>query len=414
VKIEVICIGTEILLGDTLNTNLAFMGEVLAKAGYELAREICIPDEPPVMRAAIKDSLAAADLVITVGGLGPTADDLTKSVVSELLGLRLVHHAETEERILTRLAKRNITIPDQAIRTQALVPEGANVIVNRNGSAPGLYYKSAESAIVMLPGPPRELRPMFVETVMPCIQQLGAAAWERCVLRVMGMPESAVEKQVIAALAGYQAIMPAYCANPGYVVVRLTAPLSEKEALLGAAESVRTRLGEHVLPAECVSPAAAVGKLLQARGWFLATAESCTGGGIAMALTDIPGASTFFRGSIVSYANEWKHHELGVKAETLAAHGAVSSETVDEMLDGIMNKFGVDAAIAISGIAGPAGGTAEKPVGLVYIGTAVKQKHHVQKCVFSGDRAEVRTRAIGSALRQLHEELSQYDGSPPS
>ncbi len=405
VRIDVICIGTEILIGETLNTNLAFIGRTLAEAGYTVAREVCIPDDPPLIRDTASQSLTDTDLTITVGGLGPTADDMTKSAIADLFGLPLVHHPETAARIRARLSKRKITIPDAAVREQSLLPAGATVVPNHHGSAPGLWCTGEAGRIVMLPGPPRELRPMFRESILPAIRRLGPPLYSRVLLRVVGLPESRVEEEVVAALGHGEGIDLAFCADPACVRVRLTAPPTAEEALRQAAAAIRQRLGARVLPAGSSSPAEAVGDLLRSRGWFLATAESCTGGGIAAAVTRIPGASAFFQGGVVTYSNECKRRELGVRSRTLTTHGAVSARTVGEMLDGAMAKFGVDAAIAISGIAGPDGGTPDKPVGLLYIGTAVHERRRVERRLFPGAREDVRARAVQAALGQLREDI---------
>ncbi len=408
-RIHAICIGNEVLRGHTLNTNLAFIGETLHRHGYELERELCIPDTAAGIQSAVEQELTVADLVITVGGLGPTSDDLTRDSVAAALGLSLHLDAELVLVIEAYLARRGVCVCNEALKVQALVPDGALVLPNRNGTAPGLWCETAEGIVVMLPGPPRELQPIVVDSVMPRLRQLSVPDRLSCELRVCGQPESVVAEKVEAILGQFGGIRPAYCAKPGRIDVLLSTVLSDAGVLDVAVKLVRDAFARSVLPAGCATAAEAVGQMLRNRGWGLGTAESCTGGGIAASITDLPGASDFFRGALVTYANEWKSRLLGVKEETLQVHGAVSAETAGEMLTGLLERHDVQAGIVVTGIAGPAGGTAEKPVGLIYIGTGVGQMRDVRRYVFAGNRQSVRQRTVATALNQLRLNLLECE-----
>lgn len=404
-QIWVICIGNEILRGHTLNTNLAFIGNVLIQEGYEVTRECTIPDEEAVIAELLRESLGRADLVITVGGLGPTSDDMTRTVAADVLDMPLRFDSEVLERIHAFLDQRKVSVPSDALRRQAMVPQGAVVLANENGTAPGLWSDVDGHALVMLPGPPRELKPIFREHVLPRVRRTWPPelATRRC--QVCGLGESSAAERVEPILEAFPGVRPAYCARPGELTLTLTAPTARQEQLDEAFALVRGRLGSHVLPLDCANVAQAVGKLLTDRGRQLATAESCTGGAIAKAITDVPGASTFFGGSFVTYANEWKESCLGVRPATLDKHGAVSRETAEEMLEGLLAKDDIDAGIVVTGIAGPSGGTPEKPVGLVFVGTGVGANRRVERCLFPGNRESVRLRTVAVALNQLRQDL---------
>jgi nicotinamide-nucleotide amidase len=401
----VICTGSELLQGHTLNSNLAFLGAQLDGIGLAVSREVSVPDGREAIAAAVLEELRTADVLITVGGLGPTSDDLTREAVAELLGLPLRLDAEVLRAIESYLADRKIRVPAQALRIQAMVPETALALPNLNGTAPGLWCRSGGKTVILLPGPPRELEPMFVESVRPRLQAMCPPQTYRRVIRICGLGESTIAEKVDSLLASFPGIEPAYCATPALVDVRLSAELALQPRLDQAMDQLIALLGNAVLPADCPTLAAAVGAILRQRGWSLATAESCTGGKIAAAMTDQPGASAFFAGAVVAYSNEWKQHALGVRPDSLARYGAVSAEVAREMLDGLLSRYDVDAGIAVTGIAGPSGGTDGKPVGLVYIATGAGHSVQVQRFSFPGNRDSVRTRTAAVALNQLRLQL---------
>jgi nicotinamide-nucleotide amidase len=413
VVVSVISIGNELLNGDTLNTNLVYLGQRLADAGIPLQREFCVPDEPAAIRAALHDARAHSEVVITIGGLGPTSDDLTRAVVAADLGLELREDPRVAAAIRAYLARRGVTVPTEAVRLQALVPRSAEVLDNPNGTAPGLWCELPGPAlVVMLPGPPSEFCPMVDAAFLPRLLRRQPATQARSrVVRVAGLGESHVEARDVQTLSGLAGIEVAYCARPGCVTVRLSAP-QHPEALDAAEERLRTAFADLALPAACQTPAEHVAILLRGRGLTLATAESCTGGLIASVATDIPGSSDWFAGAVVAYANAWKENLLGVRPQTLAEHGAVSVPVVREMLAGLHERFHVAAAIAVSGIAGPAGGTPQKPVGTVVLGISVPGSVELANLSFPGNRRSVRERAAATAFVRLRQALLDHSQEP--
>lgn len=410
-RIHVLCIGDELLSGNTLNTNLAFLGQALANFGYRLHREVCIPDTAETVSRTVLSELADADIVISIGGLGPTSDDVTRPAIARALGLSLHIDPVVLEGIRTYLTRRNVQVPSPALETQAMVPDGARVLPNHTGTAPGLWCPAdSGKAVVMLPGPPREFRPMFIESVLPRLQQLAPADRICRTLKVCGIGESSVAERVEALLPAYPGVQPAYCAKPAEVALRLCAPPDRADALAAAAATVRSVLGDAVLPESVPDLPSAVGQALREAGWRLATAESCTAGGIAVAVTDVPGASKYFRGGIAAYSDEVKHSVLGVPSSTLKQSGAVSRETVTAMVRGVQHLTGAETAVAVTGIAGPGGGTPEKPVGLVYIATGISADIRAQRFLFPGSRENVRLRTVTVALNLLRLHILEARG----
>ncbi len=414
VRIHVLCIGDELLSGDTLNTNLAFLGRSLADAGYRVAKEVCIPDTAETIAAAVVSELSAADIVMTIGGLGPTSDDVTRPVVARVLGLALRLDRAVLDGIQAYLFRRNVHVPSQALETQAMVPEGARVLPNRTGTAPGLWCPAeAAKAVVMLPGPPREFRPMFLDSVLPRLRRLAPPESICRSLKICGMGESTLAARVETFLPSYPGVRPGYCAKPGEVALRLCAPPDGVAILEAAVARVRRELGDAVLPEDAPDLPSAVGKALRERGWGLATAESCTAGGIAAAITDVPGASAYFAGGVAAYSNAVKAGILGVSRATLEQSGAVSVETAAEMVRGVRKLIGAETGIAVTGIAGPDGGTPEKPVGLVYIATAVYDDVRVRRFLFPGSRESIRLRTVTVALNDLRLRILGSSASGP-
>ncbi|MCK5802813.1 MAG: CinA family nicotinamide mononucleotide deamidase-related protein [Lentisphaeria bacterium] len=404
-RIEAICIGTELLSGDTLNTNLAFLGEALAQVGCELSREVCIPDTLSEMETELREALSRADIVLVVGGLGPTRDDLTRIAASHVLEKTLVESKAVRETIEAYLEKRRHSIPDTAVQAQSMVLEGVDILPNLNGTAPGQWCDVEYGSLAMLPGPPHEFGTMVIDQIVPRI--LAKVSARRCTTAILttGIGESQVARQVDDVMQLFPGVDVGYCAKPFGVAVRL---ISDCEVHLREAEdAVRETLGAHALPPGTSGLPEEIGRLLLEAGLCLATAESCTGGGIAAAITDVPGASAYFHGAVVTYSNSWKMKLLDVSRETLETAGAVSDRTVDEMLDGVLGLPGVSAAVAVSGVAGPGGGTPEKPCGLVYIGAAVEERRKIRELQFPGNRDTVRIRTTATALGMLRDLLVQ-------
>ncbi|MFA4943108.1 MAG: CinA family nicotinamide mononucleotide deamidase-related protein [Lentisphaeria bacterium] len=411
--IHLLCTGTELLIGQTLNTNLQFIGQRLAEAGYSVHRETCVGDQAGEIAAALREALATADVVITVGGLGPTSDDLTREAVARELNAPLLFDAAVYQAILLHLGPRASRLPAETLRRQAMVPDNAEPLINRNGTAPGLWcHAAAGRKVVMLPGPPRELQPIFDQDVLPRLQRLAPPEIRRHQFTVCGLPESVVADRVEDFLHhAFPQIEPAYCARLSQVDVRLTARETDAAVLADAARQAATLFGDAVLPPQ-TGLAATVGELLQRHRLRLAVAESCTGGWIAKTVTDTPGASAWFEGALVTYANRWKEELLGVPATLLETEGAVSEAAADAMIRGLMSRQHVEAGIAVTGIAGPEGGTPEKPVGLVFVATAVHNHCQVEKFQFSGNREGIRQRTVTAALDQLRRQLLRLPTAP--
>lgn len=406
-NLEVICIGDEILIGHTVNTNLTYIGRKLVDLGHRVARETCIPDTFDGIVSAVAEAAGRADVVVTVGGLGPTSDDITRDAVAAAVHCPLEYQSGAYDAIRNWLGERSVRVPDDAIRRQARVPSGGELIPNRNGTAPGLWVEAGNAVVVCLPGPPRELQPMMEATVLPRLRERFPPAVLTCTIPTAGIPESVLATKLEDVLhSRHPTVQPAYCAGPNRVDVRLTAAADQKEALHAAEAATRQVLAAGVLPEEARNLPEAIGILLRQRSWTLATAESCTGGAIAHEITDVPGCSDYFAGGFVTYSNSWKEQCLGVPRATLEAHGAVSEQTAAAMLEGLHERTGVESGIAVTGIAGPGGGTADKPVGLVYIGTRVPGRNRVTRHVFPGNRDAVRRRTVIVALNQLREHIN--------
>jgi nicotinamide-nucleotide amidase len=394
VIVELINTGAELMLGRVLNSHQQWLCRELSAEGLLVQRQVAVSDKASDIGATLRESLSRADLIVTTGGLGPTSDDLTRDAVANLLGLKLRVDAETLAKIEAFFASRGRPIPEST-KVQALVPEGCTVIPNANGTAPGLAIEVApnpfrasggSSLILMLPGPPRELRPMFRDEVIPLLKKRFPdrpnVFWT--VLKTTGVGESILEEKISPILKPLLArgLDLGYCARIGDVEIRLGAEGANCRDLVAEAELlVRGELGGVIYASGEELIEQTVVNELTRRGNTLSAAESCTGGLIAHRITNVPGASAVFLAGLVTYSNEAKIRLLGVKAETLEKFGAVSAETAREMAIGARERQGTDFSVAVTGIAGPGGGSAEKPVGTVYIAVAaesrVKARHFV-------------------------------------
>jgi len=408
-NVIVINTGTELLLGNVLNTHLNFIARELFPLGLRVARQLTVPDGTPI-RDALAASLKEADIIFLTGGLGPTTDDITRETTSELLGLELRRDPEAAAAITQRLRTRGFPMTDRILR-QADVPEGASVLPNANGTAPGLYVAAKENGtnkrphLFLLPGPPRELEPIFRESVLPILRSITSsrAAMDCRTFRITGAGESIVEAAVGKKILALSGIELGYCARPGEVDVRvLGAPaiLDEAEALIRSAfpTSIYTTADE--------SLEEVVVHLLTKRKETIATAESCTGGYLAHRLTNVPGASAVFIAGYVTYANEAKMTALGINADYIEEHGAVSRMVAGKMAEGALQNAGVNHALATTGIAGPGGGTEKKPVGTVFIALASTEgETDVQRFRFLMDRESFKRLTTQAALEMLRQRL---------
>ena len=391
-RIELITTGSELLLGFTLNSHVNYIARKLDEVGLRLDRQTTVGDNRSEMRSAVAEALTRSEVILLTGGLGPTSDDFTRDIVAELLGLQLVRDETIASAITERFRTRGVRMPDSVL-TQALVPTGAQVLPNANGTAPGLAIEHDGKLVVLLPGPPRELKPMFEQYVLPVLEKNFAPRDRHTcrVFKVVGLAESLVEEKVAPALAGLD-IELGYCAKMGEVEVRVIAASIEE-----AERRIRAALGDHIFGTDEDRLEEVVVKLLA--GKTLATAESCTGGLIANRLTNVSGASEVFRTGYVTYSNESKVRLLGVREDTLAKHGAVSEEVCREMAEGARRH--TDFALATTGIAGPTGGTPEKPVGLIYIGLATPTDIKIRRHLLAFDRETFKFFASQLALDLL-------------
>ncbi|MFN0067433.1 MAG: competence/damage-inducible protein A [Limisphaerales bacterium] len=415
-NVELLNTGSELLLGRILNTHQQWLGRRLADLGLVLARQTAVPDTAEAIEAAVREALARGGLVITTGGLGPTSDDVTRERIAALLGRPLREDARVRAHIADFFARRMRTMP-ASTAVQALVPEGARVLWNPHGTAPGLALEIAAGRfgpppawLVMLPGPPRELRPMFDDVVVPLLGEWlpVTQAWACRTLRSTGLGESLVEERVAPRLAELVArgLELGYCARNGEVDVRVAArgpdaPVLVTEAAAVVMDALHTHLygeGDDLLEQATV-------RLLTECRRSVAIAESCTGGLIAHRLTNVPGASAAVWGGWVTYANEAKQRELGVPADLLALHGAVSEPVARAMAEGARTASGADFALAVTGIAGPTGGTAEKPVGTVFIALASAAGTAVRHFVNAYDRETFKQLTSQQALELLRQAL---------
>lgn len=402
-RVEVINTGSEILYGQVLNTHLTFLAESLFKLGLTISRQVTVPDGPPIGEALL-EAFPRCELLLVTGGLGPTTDDITREAVAELLEVPMEHDSAVEESIRQRLARRGIEVTPRVLR-QAQKPLGAQVLSNAFGTAPGLYLPPRKTGrmisphLFLLPGPPRELRPMVESSVLPLLETLAPGGSRRLmrIWRVVGVPESVVEARVGEALLGLGVEL-GYCARLGEVDVRVLG----NEAQTGAAESILSAaFGKSMLPAETTSLEEFIVREATVRSQTIATAESCTGGFIANLLTNVPGSSAVFGAGRVTYANSEKV-ALGVPAELIGAHGAVSEPVAAALAMAARNAAGATWGVSTTGIAGPGGGSEEKPVGTVFVGVAGPGGEvRVEKHRFQTDRQAFKQLAAQAALLLL-------------
>jgi nicotinamide-nucleotide amidase len=401
----VINTGTELLLGDVLNSHLAFIAREIFPFGLRISRQITVPDGPAI-RDALAESCADSDIIFVTGGLGPTTDDITREVTAELLGLALQHDPVVMSAITTRAASRGFRLTDRVAR-QADVPEGAVVLPNNNGSAPGLYIaaigdrQKSRPHLFLLPGPPRELHPMFKNSVLPILRKIISreSVVQRRTYSIAGMGESLVEEAIGERLLEIPGIELGYCARPGEVDVRIMGD----EAVLDRADAIITaRLGAAVFSRDGGSLEETVVKLLTERKQTLAVAESCTGGYLAHRITNVPGVSAVFLAGYVTYSNEAKTRLLGVDPRSISEHGAVSEEVARAMAEGARKEAKTTFALATTGIAAPGDGKSDKPVGTVFIALAEEGAPTiVRNFLFPDDRPTFKELTIQNALEML-------------
>lgn len=409
---EILIIGSELLTPRRHDSHSPYLIEKLTGTGIAVVFHATVGDSRSLIARAFQEGVARADLIIATGGLGPTADDLTREGLSDAFGLPLVLDSGLLGSLEARFAARGLPLPEVA-RKQALVPEGARLIPNRVGTAPGLWCAIVHGGrrldVVVLPGPPDELRPMFEEQVLPRLSGLADGVFRSRILRIAGLVESAVEERVGSTYGSFDNPSTTVLASPGEIQLHLTAwGASGEEAERTCEELVarlRPLLGAHLVSDNGEEMEEVVGRLLRQRGHTVAVAESCTGGLILQRLTEVPGSSDYVDRGFVTYSNRSKTELLGVPPALIEARGAVSPEVAVAMAEGARDRAGSHYAVAVTGIAGPSGGSREKPVGLVYVGLAHRDRSWAERFWFSGSRSRIRWAASQAALNALRLEL---------
>lgn len=374
-RTEIIAVGTELLLGEIVNTDAPMIAQGLAELGIGVYFQTVCGDNPDRLKSVLEVAKQRADLIITTGGLGPTADDLTKETIAAAFGKGLVRDEESMARLREHFKGRTMTKNNEK---QADVPEGCTVFQNDWGTAPACAFEGEGCLVIMLPGPPRECTPLFREKVMPFLEKRRGGALCSRYVKVFGMGESEMASRLSRQMDTWENPTAAPYAKEGECLVRITAMGKDKEEAFAMTEpavrEVRQVLGDVVYGVDVDSLEQVVVQEMTARGLTLATAESCTGGLMGKRITDVPGASACYLGGVVSYHNEVKENLLGVRHETLISKGAVSEETACQMAEGVRKALGADIGISTTGVAGPGGGTPEKPVGLIYVGISTGDK----------------------------------------
>ncbi|MBM7581461.1 nicotinamide-nucleotide amidase [Caldicoprobacter guelmensis] len=405
---EIIAVGSELLLGQIANTNAQYISQRLSSVGINVYYHTVVGDNRSRLLQALEIACKRANLIITTGGLGPTMDDLTKETIAEFLGIELVLHQPSAQAIREFFAKRGRTMTENNLK-QAMFPKEAIILPNDVGTAPGAIIEKDGRTFIMLPGPPYEMQPMFENHVLPYLAQKEDQKIFSRVLRIYGIGESAVEEMIKDLLESQTNPTIAPLAAYGEVTLRLTVKCHRSqdplEFIKPLEDEIRKRLGQAVYGVDDDRLETVVARLLKEKGLTLAVAESCTGGLISNLLTDVPGISENLIETCVTYSNQAKMNRLGVKPETLEVYGAVSPQTAQEMAEGIAKTSGADIGLAVTGIAGPSGGSPEKPVGLVYIAIAMNGQVEVKRFQNQGDRKRIKLSTANTALDLLRRKL---------
>ncbi|MDR3239714.1 MAG: competence/damage-inducible protein A [Clostridiales bacterium] len=413
---EIIAVGTELLLGDILNTNAQFLSQELAKLGVNVYCQTVVGDNADRIYAAYEAAFQRADIVIATGGLGPTQDDLTKETAARFLGREMRLDQASWEKIQAFYQSMNMnadthTAPNS--QKQAIFPEGAVILPNDNGTAPGCCVEREGKTLFLLPGPPNEAIPMYLNAVIPILKTKTDAQFVSKMLKICGVGESAAEEMIKDLIDGQTNPTIAPYAKTSEVWIRVTAKAADEaeaaEIMRPTLEEIRRRLGDHVYGEdEDTLEGVAVKRLLEKK-LTIACAESCTGGALTAKLVDCPGVSGTLLEGAVTYSNEAKMRRLNVRAETLQKYGAVSAETAAEMARGAAETAGADIGVATTGVAGPGGGSLKKPVGLVYLGLHYRSRTSVKELRLAGDRQKIRARTVVNALDMIRRRLLEEE-----
>jgi nicotinamide-nucleotide amidase len=404
---RIIAVGWELLTPGRVDTNSLFLTGELNRIGFSVEFKAVVGDRADLIARALQEAVETAQVVFLTGGLGPTADDITREVTAELFGHPLVFDRTIMDSIEERASRFRFPIGENN-RRQAMVPEGGTVLANERGTAPGLLLREKEALVFLLPGPPRELQPMVREQVLPVLERTFPVSRHLTRhLSVASMAESKVDALVEPVYSRYPEVQTTILSSPGIIHLHLKTPESPraKERLDELIAGIREQLKDALFTERGESLASVVGQSLQRSGLKLATAESCTGGLVAKMLTDVAGSSDYFKGSVVAYSNELKIRLLGVPRPLLEQEGAVSAAVAEKMAEGACRVTGASAALSVTGIAGPGGGSAEKPVGLVFFGLSCRGRLQCKRRLLPGDRETIRFRAAQFALDWLRREL---------
>jgi len=406
---EIIAIGSELLTPQFKDTNSLYLTEHLNAIGIPVVMKTIVGDDENYLEDAVRHSLDRSPILIAIGGLGPTEDDITRKVVARVLQRQLVLNDEILAKLQRRFKARGVDMPSNNAR-QALVPTGADILQNNNGTAPGLWMKAEKNHVILLPGPPSELKPMFEASCLPRLHELaGGVALARCMFRTAGLPESILDARIAPIYKKYKNPETTVLAKPGQVEVRLTAHGKNKEEaqsiLKDLAEQIDQELDDFIFARSEQSLEEVVGMFLVMKNATIATAESCTGGMVAERLTDVPGSSRYFMSGLICYSNESKMELAGIPPLLLEMQGAVSAEVARGLAEGIRLRAATTIGVGVTGIAGPDGGSAEKPVGTVHIAVAHPAGTEHRQFLFPGDRERVRWQASQAALDMVRREL---------
>lgn len=408
--VELVSIGTELLLGNIINSNTQFLAEKCAGLGLTMYYQTVVGDNHDRMAEVIRTAIDRSDIVILNGGLGPTEDDMTKEVCAEVMGLPLVEDAHSAERIKAFFENSTDAVISDNNWKQAQTPEGAIVLDNDNGTAPGYIIEKEGKTAILLPGPPDEMIPMFLDQVYPYLKKIQPQVIRSKMIKICGMGESRVESELIDLIEHQTNPTIATYAKTGEVHIRVTAKAPDEESARKltkpVVKEIKNRLGDHVYTdKENETLEMAVVRLLEKYDLRVTTAESCTGGLLTGRLLNAPGASEVFKEGFITYSNKAKRKYLDVSKTTLKKYGAVSEQTAKEMAIGGVFATDCDACVAVTGIAGPGGGTDEKPVGLVYIATYMNDHVRVKEYHFKGNREKIREQAVVKALNLLRRSI---------
>lgn len=406
-RFELLTLGNELLLGLTPNGHLTFVGEQLARRGVELSCNVVISDCPQAIGTQFSQSWGRANVVITTGGLGPTVDDRTREAIAAVLGVNLVLDKKVEKTIAQRFAKLGRKMTPNNLK-QAFRPVGAEPIPNRYGTAPGLWFEKSGKILIMLPGPPNELQPMWTEQVLPRLikRKLVGASETYVQIRTAGVGESALENKLQPLIDAHPGLQVAYCAHQWAVDVRFTATAQVKlKEVRAIAEEASRLIGDDFVCFGEDTLGHVVSDLLRSEGKMLAIAESCTGGLLANCFTDLPGATQVFAGGVVCYGGDSKVQLLGFPECILRQHGSVSAECAIAMATAAAEKMSADFGLSVTGLAGPTGGTKDTPVGTIFIGLHAPDGIWCKRLSYPGTRLAVKARAVNAALDWLRREL---------